>query len=129
MSNFIKSFLTTADLSNSEIFDLFSAANSYKKHFLTHGQFPETFAQKRLISLLFFEPSTRTRLSFEVASQRLGGTSTFFDGASKEGTSLIKGETLEDTFWTVHAMLPDAVIVRSGDDFPLHSLRERVRTL
>ncbi|MCB9072963.1 MAG: aspartate carbamoyltransferase catalytic subunit [Bdellovibrionaceae bacterium] len=127
MSHFIKSFLGTQDLQTAEIFELFSLAQNFKTHFLTHGQFPLQFAKKPLMALLFFEPSTRTRLSFEVATLRLGGLSTFFDGASKENTSLIKGESLEDTFWTVHAMMPDAIIVRSGDEFPLHSLRDRVQ--
>lgn len=127
MSQIIKSFLKTSDLEIPQIHSLFEDAKKMKQHFFKTGIFPTQFPQKSVVALLFFEPSTRTRLSFEMATLRLGGSSTFFDGASKEGTSLIKGETLDDTFWTVHAMMPDAMIVRCGDDFPLYSVRDRVK--
>lgn len=127
MSQIIKSFLKTSDLEISQIKSLFNEAQEAKAHFLKTGVFPIQFPKKSVVALLFFEASTRTRLSFEVAAQRLGGSTTFFDGASKEGTSLIKGETLEDTFWTVHAMMPDAIIVRCGEEFPLYSLRDKVK--
>lgn len=127
MSQIIKSFLKASDLDIPQIRSLFEETQKMKRHFLKTGVFPSQFSQKSVVALLFFEPSTRTRLSFEMATLRLGGSSTFFDGASKEGTSLIKGESLEDTFWTVHAMMPDAIIVRCGDDFPLYSVRDKVK--
>lgn len=52
-----------------------------------------------LLATLFFEPSTRTRLSFEAAIHRLGGSATGI--SSPEATSIAKGETLEDTIHTV----------------------------
>jgi len=123
------SFLDTTDLGIDDIGNLFLEAKKIKEEFLKTGNFPEAVLFKPpfrpLVALLFFEASTRTRLSFEMAIQRLGGMNTFFDGASKEGTSLIKGETFEDTFWTLHAMRPDAIIVRCGDELDLHKLRER----
>lgn len=123
----IKSFLQTSDLNPEQLSVVFAKAKLYKQSFLKTGVFPELFSKKTVIALLFFEASTRTRLSFEMASQRLGGSTTFFDGASKEGTSLIKGESLEDTFWTVHAMMPDAIVVRCGDEFPLYSVRDKTQ--
>jgi aspartate carbamoyltransferase catalytic subunit len=123
------SFLDTKDLGTDEIGTLFLEAKKIKEEFLKTGNFPAPVLFmppfQPLVALLFFEASTRTRLSFEMAIQRLGGTNTFFDGASKEGTSLIKGETFEDTFWTLHSMLPDAIIVRCGDELDLHKLREQ----
>jgi aspartate carbamoyltransferase catalytic subunit len=119
------SFLDTKDLSIDEIRLLFIEAKKIKEEFLKTGVFPKPFQFKPLIALLFFEASTRTRLSFEMAIQRLGGMTTFFDGSSKEGSSLIKGETYDDTFWTLHSMLPDAIIVRCGDQLDLHKLREQ----
>lgn len=113
------SFLTTADLSIPQITELFKAAADIKKHFLKNQQFPQLLLNNPVLALLFFEPSTRTRLSFEMAINRLGGRCTFFDGSSKEGSSLIKGETLEDTFWTVHSMAPNAIVVRCKSDFDL----------
>ncbi|MBY0316987.1 MAG: aspartate carbamoyltransferase catalytic subunit [Bdellovibrionales bacterium] len=124
-SSFPPSFLTTADLSISQISELFKTAGSIKSHFQKHQQFPRLFTNNPVIALLFFEASTRTRLSFEMAINRLGGTCTFFDGASKEGSSLIKGETLDDTFWTVHSMMPNAMVVRCGDDFNLLSASQK----
>lgn len=61
-------------------------------------QNPEEFSKKcegKLLATLFFEPSTRTRLSFESAMARLGGKVIGFSDASASSTS--KGETLEDT--------------------------------
>jgi len=125
MSQFIKSFLKTSDLELSQISSLYEAARNYKQIFLSTGEFPQVFSQNTVVALLFFEASTRTRLSFEMGAYRLGGRVTFFDGASKEGSSLIKGESLEDTFWTVHAMMPDMMVVRCGDDLPLYKLSEQ----
>ncbi len=123
------SFLETDDLSTAEIEGLFAQASQIKKDFLQYRYFRESsFSasanQKLLLSLLFFEPSTRTRSSFEMAALRMGWTASFFDGASKEGTSLIKGETFEDTFWTLHAMGPNILVVRCGDELKLEVLKK-----
>lgn len=63
----------------------------------------------RVLSALFFEPSTRTRLSFESAMQRLGGRVIGF--ASPEGTSIQKGETLADTVRMVESY-SDVIVLR-----------------
>jgi aspartate carbamoyltransferase catalytic subunit len=65
-------------------------------------------ADKRFV-LAFFEPSTRTRLSFETAIQRLGASSVHF---SSSGSSVEKGETLQETIHTIQAMGFDGVIIR-----------------
>jgi aspartate carbamoyltransferase catalytic subunit len=132
MSSPVFSFLETDDLSLPEIEGLFAQAKNIKKDFLNHRHFLPTsfissFQKKILTSLLFFEPSTRTRSSFEMAALRMGWQSTFFDGASKEGSSLIKGETFEDTFWTLHAMGPNLLVVRCGDELPLFELRTKTK--
>ena len=75
-------------------------------------------------ALLFFEASTRTRLSFETACARLGVHPLRLDG--KAGTSLEKGETLEDTVLNVAAMSPDFLVIRCGDDLDLAALRSQV---
>ena len=59
----------------------------------------------------FFENSTRTLLSFEIAAQRLGAQMVTMQ---VEMSSIKKGETLEDTAWTLDAMRPDCLVVRHG---------------
>jgi aspartate carbamoyltransferase catalytic subunit len=63
----------------------------------------------KILVTLFFEPSTRTRLSFEAAMQRLGGG--VISMGSVEGSSVAKGETLTDTAQTV-AQYADVIVVR-----------------
>jgi aspartate carbamoyltransferase len=63
----------------------------------------------KILVTLFFEPSTRTRLSFEAAMQRLGGG--VISMGSVEGSSVAKGETLADTAQTV-AQYADVIVVR-----------------
>jgi aspartate carbamoyltransferase catalytic subunit len=63
----------------------------------------------RLLVNLFYEASTRTRLSFEIAAKRLG---MLVANISATGSSVEKGETLEDTFHTIQAMAPDCVVLR-----------------
>jgi aspartate carbamoyltransferase catalytic subunit len=62
---------------------------------------------------LFFEPSTRTRSSFELAARRLGANVLNFDIS---GASTSKGESLEDTLATLEAMQADAFIVRHKEN-------------
>lgn len=66
----------------------------------------------RLLVNLFYEPSTRTRLSFEVAAKRLG---MLVANVSATGSSVEKGESLDDTFHTIQAMSPDCVVLRHPD--------------
>ena len=63
----------------------------------------------KILATLFFEPSTRTRLSFEAAMQRLGGG--VISMASAESSSVAKGETVADTAMTV-AQYADAIVIR-----------------
>lgn len=75
-------------------------------------------------ALLFFEASTRTRLSFETACARWGVHPLRLDG--KAGTSLEKGETLEDTVLNVAAMNPSFLVIRCGDDLDLQQMQSQV---
>ncbi len=60
----------------------------------------------------FFENSTRTLLSFEIAGKRLGAQMVTMQ---VEHSSIKKGETLEDTARTLNAMRPDALVIRHGE--------------
>jgi aspartate carbamoyltransferase catalytic subunit len=66
---------------------------------------------KRIITL-FYEPSTRTRASFEAAISYLGGTCMFSTENAREFSSVAKGETLEDTIRTLCCYHPDAIVLR-----------------
>jgi len=63
----------------------------------------------RTVVLFFAEPSTRTKTSFDMAAKRLSAD-TF--SLAKSGSSLIKGESLKDTAWTLEAMSLDALVIR-----------------
>ncbi len=65
----------------------------------------------KLVVNLFFEPSTRTRVSFELAEKFLSADVVNW---SASGSSIGKGETLRDTAWTLEAMGADAVVIRHG---------------
>ena len=65
---------------------------------------------RKLAALLFFEPSTRTRFSFETAMKRIGGRTLFMDGTTS--TSAKKGESFADTLMTI-SMYADLIVIRS----------------
>jgi aspartate carbamoyltransferase catalytic subunit len=71
---------------------------------------------------LFFEPSTRTRFSFEIAARRLGLQVVNFAAAA---SSVSKGETLMDSFRTVQAMGPDIIVFRHPDNGSASQLAEQ----
>jgi len=73
----------------------------------------------RTVVNLFFEDSTRTRISFETAAKRLSADVINF---SAKGSSASKGESLKDTALTLHAMGADAVVVRSSASGAAHRL-------
>ena len=73
----------------------------------------------RTIINLFFEPSTRTRMSFELAEKRLSADTL---GMTTTGSSVSKGETLADTARTLEAMAPDMIVMRHGASGAPHQL-------
>jgi len=73
----------------------------------------------KTVVLFFYEPSTRTRTSFDIAAKRLSADSLTLSGSS---SSIVKGETLLDTARTLEAMNPDAVIIRHSSAGAPHML-------
>ncbi|HYN93279.1 MAG TPA: aspartate carbamoyltransferase catalytic subunit [Pilimelia sp.] len=73
----------------------------------------------RTVVNLFYEDSTRTRISFEAAAKRLSADVINF---SAKGSSVSKGESLKDTAWTLQAMGADAVVVRHSAAGAAHRL-------
>ncbi|SFV62285.1 Aspartate carbamoyltransferase [hydrothermal vent metagenome] len=97
----------TTDFSDIQIAQLLHDARTFKV------QRPPQLLRDKLLITLFFEASTRTRSSFEVAAKRLGAAIVHLD-PSRSSTK--KGESLEDTFANLCAMEPDGVIIRHTDN-------------
>ena len=96
-------FVTIADLSKEKIMYLLEMAHEFEKH-------PNRELLKgKVVATLFFEPSTRTRLSFETAANRLGARVIGFSDA--KASSVSKGETLKDTVLMV-ANYADVIVMR-----------------
>jgi len=74
---------------------------------------------------LFFEPSTRTRASFEIAAKRLGADTVTISG---DGSSLSKDESLVDMLNTLSAMRPDAIVMRHSASGAPHFLSRYLST-
>ncbi|MCP3962907.1 MAG: aspartate carbamoyltransferase catalytic subunit [bacterium] len=117
-----KHLLGIADLSPSEIELILDTAESFREV----GERPikkvPTLRGKTVMNL-FFEPSTRTRSSFELAEKRLSADSLNFSGS---GSALSKGETLIDTARNLEAMAPDLVVIRHQHPGVPHLLAERI---
>src|SRR6185295_721961 len=82
-----------------------------------------TLLRGRTVINLFFENSTRTRTSFELAGKRLGGD---VINMSVQASSIKKGETLIDTAMTLTAMHPDVLVVRHPESGAVQLLSEKV---
>ncbi len=98
-----KSLISINDYSPEDYYRIIELAEEFEKN-------PkQDLLEKHVIASLFFEPSTRTRLSFESAINRLGGRIVGFSEASN--SSVAKGETLADTIKTV-SQYSDLIIMR-----------------
>ena len=98
-----KSLVSIADYSKKDILRILELAVEFEKDPY------QQLLNKNVIATLFFEPSTRTRLSFESAISRLGGKVIGFSDSSS--TSVQKGETLKDTIKTVSNYC-DLIVIR-----------------
>src|SRR5205807_4752872 len=74
-----------------------------------HSSRPRPLLQGKSIALLFYEPSTRTRVSFEFAAKLLGTHTSVINASA---SSIEKGETLVDTGKTLQALGPDCIVLR-----------------
>ncbi len=118
MSKPSASLLDLKSLSLSQIRQLFSQAKKIKTESLPYQ------ATGQVVGLLFFEASTRTRMSFETASHRIGLSPILLDGGIK--SSLEKGESVEDSILNVAAMGPHCLVIRCGDSVDLLTLSKKI---
>mgnify|MGYP002516453231 CR=1 FL=1 len=100
-----KSIINALDLSVEEIFDLIRVAEDIMQNPSKYSE----VCKNKILATLFFEPSTRTRLSFETAINRLGAKVIGFSDATN--TSQSKGETLKDTIKMVNNYV-DMLVMR-----------------
>ena len=114
--------LSVEDLSIPEVDILLNKANFYADANKQKGKIEKTLKRSTVITL-FFETSTRTKTSFELAAKRLGANSI---GINASASAIKKGETLIDTAMTLNAMHADVLIVRHPDSGAVKLLSEKV---
>jgi len=113
-----RGLLGTEDLTREEIEALLNRAAYYKAPRGERIQKRDTLRGKTIVNL-FFEASTRTRTSFEIAAKRLGADTV---SISEQGSSVSKGESLVDTLNTLAAMRPDTIVMRHSASGAPHFL-------
>jgi aspartate carbamoyltransferase catalytic subunit len=101
-----RSLLSTSDLSLPDIANLMQAASFLEQE---HPRERARRLAKRRVALLFYESSTRTRTSFELAAKGLGADTTLVSALS---SSIEKGESLQDTGLTLRALGAECIILR-----------------
>ncbi len=105
----MKHVLSASQFSREEISSLFATADRLKQERHDHGVLD--YLRGKLVYLLFYEPSTRTRTSFGLAARYLGGRTDFTEAAGIF-SSAAKGETLEDTIRVLESYEIDAIVIR-----------------
>lgn len=105
-----RDLVSIEDLSTAEILELFHHADEFRANLHAWSD----LCRGAIMATLFFEPSTRTRLSFESAMLRLGGG--VISAAETGSTSRSKGESLADTVRVVGGSYADILVVRHPED-------------
>jgi aspartate carbamoyltransferase catalytic subunit len=120
----IKHLLSMDQLSATDITTILDTADGFRQATdRPIKKFPTL--RGRTVCNLFYEASTRTRISFELAAKRLSADVINFSADSK--SSVAKGESFKDTAWTLEAMGVDAIVVRHASSGAPHQLSQWVR--
>jgi aspartate carbamoyltransferase catalytic subunit len=119
-----KHILGLDHLSVSDIEHILNTAESFKEISDRSIKKVPVLRGKTVVTL-FFEPSTRTRLSFDIAAKRMSAD-TFSISASTSSTT--KGETLADTAKNIEAMMPDIIVMRHPSSGASNYLAKRINT-
>lgn len=117
-----KDLLGTAELSIGEINLILDTAETFRDVSQRKIKKVPTLRGKTVINL-FFEASTRTRTSFEIAAKRLSADAV---NISASTSSVVKGETLVDTALNLQAMAPDAIVIRHSSSGAPHQIAKIV---
>lgn len=113
----MKNLLSMEHLTNEEILHILDRAQAFE-----NGEQPQVVRSYNVANL-FFEPSTRTKTSFEMAERRVGCTVIPFDAGF---SSALKGETMYDTVKTLEMIGMDAVVIRAKEDEYYNELLEGI---
>ena len=117
-----KNILDMASLSVDEISTILDTADSMKEISQRSVKKVPTLRGKTVV-LFFYEPSTRTRISFDIAAKRLSADSLSISASS---SSMVKGETLIDTARNLEAMNPDVIVMRHSSAGAPHMLARMI---
>jgi aspartate carbamoyltransferase catalytic subunit len=117
-----KHILGIEHLSKEDIELILNTAESFKEVNLRDIKKVPTLRGKTVINL-FYEASTRTRTSFEIAGKRMSADTI---NISASASSVVKGETLEDTAKNIEAMNPDIIVIRHSASGAPHYLAKRL---
>ena len=117
-----KDLLGLDELSAEEIVHLLDTAESFRE-VSTRSIKKVPALRGKVVALLFFEDSTRTRMSFELAASRLSADTLLF---TAKGSSVAKGETTLDTLRNIEAMGVDVFVVRHGQPGAPHMLARKI---
>ena len=122
---YAKHLISLAELSREEILSILDRAEYWASQ--SDDELPESLKSlnKPIVCNLFFEPSTRTRFSFEVAAKKLNLHVLNFDYKS---SSSQKGETFYDTIRTLESMGVGIAIVRSSEEYLLSEIADKIKT-
>lgn len=107
----MQNLIDISQLAKNQIEALIQTALHFKQNDLSH--FHSDILRGQVLANLFFEPSTRTRNSFEIAAYRLGA---FVISPDMKESALVKGETVLDTIKTLEAMGVRACIIRHAEN-------------
>ncbi len=118
-----KDILDIESLSAEEITMILDTAEGMKEISQRQVKKVPTLRGKTIV-LFFQEPSTRTKLSFDIAAKRLSADSI---SISKSSSSIVKGETLIDTAKNLEAMNPDIIVLRHPSSGAPHLIARRVK--
>ena len=118
-----KHILGIKEMSAEEINFILETADSFKEINSRQIKKVPTLRGKTIVNL-FFEASTRTRTSFEIAGKRLSADTVNISASS---SSVVKGETLEDTAQNIEAMHPDIIVMRHSASGACDYLAQRLK--
>ena len=120
----IKHFLSVSSFTQNELIALIERAQFFSDNLL-HLDKIQSILKNKMIANVFYEPSTRTRCSFEIAAKKLGAEVINF---VPDHSSVKKGETVYDTLKTLESLGVDGIVFRHSDDHILEIVKSGINT-